>query len=393
MSNAEIDQVLNSGVQDGTLPGVVVMAVGPDRTYYQAAFGFANAAEATPMRVDTIFKVSSLTKAVTTAALMQLVERGLLSLDQPASSIVPAFKDIQVLDGFDGGVPVLRPPRREVTVAHLATHTSGLAYDIWSEKARQYRAWVGASTGITGGRDSLESPLMFDPGEAWAYGPGIDWLGEIVQAVTQRRIDDYLEQEIFKPLEMKDTAFHVPLAKRERVSAVHTRRDAESFDVLDFQWSKEPANERILSGHGLYCTVPDYSRFLQMFLNAGASAKGRRVLKPETVAAMAQNRIGDVDVGVMETTNKGLSLDAEFFPGMKKKHSAGFQITTEQWPGMRSAGSLSWAGLLNLFYWWDPERRIAVTFASQLLPFQDKRVMSLFSELEQAIYRSDWARG
>lgn len=391
MSIEEIDRILGDAVQNGTVPGVAAVVAGPSDVYYRGAFGAANASTGTPVACDTILKVSSLTKAVTTAALMQLVERGLVTVDQPVASIIPSFGKIQVLEGFDGNVPKLRPPRTEVTISHLATHTSGLAYDIWSDKVRTYKSLAGAPTGIAGDQEALFSPMIFEPGTDWAYGPGIDWLGEIIEIVAGQSVSDYLQEKIFAPLGMNDTSFFVSEDKRSRVAAVHTRDGDNSFSVIDFEWSKTPATDRILSGHGLYSTLEDYTLFLQIFLNEGLG-NGHQVLRPETVRLMTQNRIGDVNMGVMKSTNPSLSCDAEFFPGMRKKHSLGFQITTEQWPGMRSAGSLSWAGLLNLFYWWDPVQKIAVTFATQLLPFQDKRVMELFGDFERAVYKAPWVK-
>lgn len=391
MSKEEIDRILHSAVDDGIVPGVAAMVAGPSDVHYCGTFGKANVSIEAPVTRDTIYKVSSWTKAITTTALMQLVERGLIKIDQPVASIIPTFKDIQILEGFDGETPKLRPPRNEVTIGHLATHTSGLAYDIWSDKLLKYKSLTGAPSGLVGGKASLLSPLMFEPGTEWAYGTGIDWLGEVIEIVSGQRVDRYLEEMIFTPLAMKDTSFSVSDAKRARIATVHTRKDENSFTPIEFEWAPTLSADRVLSGHGLYSTLDDYTSFLQMFLNEG-TGMGRQILRPETVRSMTENRIGDVNVGVMKSTVPHLSCDAEFFPGMPKRHSLGFQITTEQWAGMRSAGSLSWAGLLNLFYWWDPTRKLAVTFATQLLPFQDKRVMELFVNFEKAVYKAPWAK-
>ena len=386
----EIDRILEEAMNENTVPGIAAMVAGPDKLHYCGAFGKKNVSTDDPIRRDTIYKVSSWTKAITTAGLMQLVELGRIEIDQPVASVIPLFKDIQVLDGFDGETPKLRSPRREVTIAHLATHTSGLAYDFWSEKLLKYKSAKGAPTGLVGRKESLLSPLMFEPGTEWAYGTGIDWLGEIIEAVSGQRVDDYLQEKIFTPLGMKDTSFSVDEAKRSRVATVHTRKGNDAFTPIAFEWTPTLGADRILSGHGLYSTLDDYISFLQMFLNEG-TAKGHRILLPETVRLMTENRIGDVNVGVMKSTVPHLSCDAEFFPGMPKRHSLGFQITTQEWEGMRSAGSLSWAGLLNLFYWWDPKRKLAATFATQLLPFQDPRVMTLFVTFEKAVYKASWA--
>ncbi|QUS41935.1 class A beta-lactamase-related serine hydrolase [Tardiphaga alba] len=387
MDSKDLDQLLGDAVNDHVIPGVGVMVSGPDKVHYCGVFGQKNVETADPIARDTIYKVSSWTKAITTTAFMQFVERGDIRLDQPVSSLIPAFKDIQVLDGFDGERPRLRKPVREVTLAHLASHSSGIAYEFWSEKKDRYSKIAGVPESYAGRNAKALSPLSFDPGEQWAYGTGIDWLGEIVEILSGERVDHYLNENVFRPLDMVDTAFSLNEEQQRRLATVHTRRGDDGFTPIAFDWPNP--GQRILCGHGLYSSLDDYTKFLQMFLNNG-SRHGKQVLSPASVEVMKANQIGDVNVGVMRSTVPHLSLDAEFFPGMTKKHSVGFQITTEEWEGMRSAGSLSWAGLLNLFYWWDPARSLAVTFASQLLPFQDRRVMDLFVRLEKAIYKTSW---
>ena len=388
MGTENIDELLRDAVAAGTVPGVVATVTGPATISYRGAFGKANVSTGAAVTHDTVFRISSLTKSVVTAGLMQLVERGLVDPDQPVSSIIPAFGDIQVLDGFDGSTPRLRPPRTKVAVSHLATHTSGLAYDVWSAKMLHFQETTGAVSSFTGKREGLFLPLMFDPGTDWAYGTGVDWLGEVIEAVTGRRVDDYLQEEIFAPLRMHNTSFTIDESQRPRLAAVHARDEAGEFIATDFDWA--PA-DRVLSGHGLYSTVDDYTLFLQMLLNDGVG-NGHRILRPDTVRQMIENRIGDLEVPVMRSTMPHLSCDAEFFPGMPKKQSLGFQVTTEQRPGMRSPRSQFWAGLFNLFYWWDPAQKLAAIFATQLLPFQDPRVMELFESFERAVYDSSSGR-
>ena len=207
--------------------------------------------------------------------------------------------------------------------------------------------------------------------------------GEIVEKVSGTRIDQYLHDNIFAPLGMSSTGFSVPQAKHGKLVAVHTREPDRSFTATDFSWT--PTGDHILSGHGLYSTVEDYMVFLQVFLNGGM-VKGTRILRPETLRLMGENRIGEINVSLMRSARPTLSKDAELFRGMIKKHSLGFQITTEESPGTRSAGSLSWAGLFNLFYWIDPSRGIAAAFATQLLPFNDAGVMFFNDTAATEIY-------
>jgi len=386
MSQTRIDEILQGGVDEGVLPGVVVTVDGPGSVLYRGAFGLANTETEQPMTGDTMFRISSLTKSLVGLALMQCVERGLLSLDQPLETIIPEFGRIQVLDGFVDGKPQLREPKFKATIAQVATHTAGLAYDVWCKDIFRYQEVTGEPSSFTGKREGMFLPLAFDPGTNWAYGTGTDWIADVVQAVTGIPIDIYLEEEVFAPLGMTDTTFEVKEANRSRLAAVHTRDDLGGFVATPFDWS--PA-ERTLSGHGLYSTMSDYSRYLQMLLNGG-TLDNRQLLLPKTLEQFAENRIGELDVPVMPAGIPTLTRNAEFFRGMQKKQSIGFQILAERIPGMRSEGSLYWAGLFNLFYWWDRINQIAVTFATHLLPFQDERVMDLFDQFERTVYEVKW---
>lgn len=298
---------------------------------------------------------------------MQLIERGLIQIDQPVASIIPEFAEIQVLEGFDGDTPRLRPPKTQVTLRHLATHTSGFAYELWNDRILKYLLVTGHPGVVTGSKKVLFTPLAFDPGTDWAYGIGMDWLSQVVEAVSGQAIDKYLEDNIFGPLGMTRTTFAPSQAERASLVTVHARRADGTITPIHFDWVPNP--EYILAGHGLYSTADDYMKFLQMFLHDGRF-NGHEILEPASVRQMTENRIGDLYMQVMKTADPRQSCDAEFFPGMKKKHSFGFQINTEQWPGMRSAGSLAWAGLYNVFYWWDPTSGVAATILMQFVPFQ-----------------------
>ena len=339
------------------------------------------------MTYDTLFRISSLTKAVTCTAAMQLVERGLLRLDQPVASIIPEFENIQVLEGFDGDTPRLRPPKTQATVCQLATHTAGFAYEIWSDKILKYQRVTGHPGIVTGSREVLFTPLAFDPGTDWAYGIGFDWLSQVVEAVSGQTIDKYLQENVFGPLGMNRTSFSPGEEERASLATVHARGADGSMTPIDrhFDWVQHP--EYVLGGHGLYSTAGDYIKFVQTFLHDGR-LNGNKILEPASVQVMTQNHIGDLYTKPMKTTDPALSNDAEFFPGMPKKHSPGFQINTEQWPGMRAAGSLGWAGLFNVFYWWDPTNGVAATILMQLVPFQDPRAMELYANFEKAVYAS-----
>jgi CubicO group peptidase (beta-lactamase class C family) len=367
------------------VPGVVALVAQGRDPIYAGAFGVRSLERPQPMTLDSVFYIASMTKPVTTTAALQLVEQGKLALDQPAGEILAELKAPQVLDGFDAqGKPILRPARTQVTLRNLLTHTSGFTYDVWDRDMERYRREAGVPPTATGKNAALVTPLSFDPGARWEYGTGIDWAGKMVEKASGQRLDAYVREHIFEPLGMNDTSYRPGPAQRDRVVAMHARQADGSLKVIEFSTPEQP--EFIPGGGGLYSTAPDYLRFARMILGHG-SLDGARVLKPETVADMGRNQIGDVDVVLLKTTTPQRSLDAEFFPGLKKKWGLGFMINAEDAPTGRSAGSLAWAGIANTYFWIDPKRELAGVVMMQLLPFVDTEAMATFTAFESGIYK------
>ncbi|HEV2546135.1 MAG TPA: serine hydrolase domain-containing protein [Stellaceae bacterium] len=381
-----IDEALAEAVKSGRIPGVVALAANDKGPIYSGAFGVRSLAQSQPMTVDSVFWIASMTKAVTTTAAMQMVEEGKLKLDLPASEILPELASAQVLEGFDAaGSPQLRPAKRPITLRQLLTHTAGYTYDIWNENTGRYEKYANLPGIITCKDDALKTPLAFDPGDRWEYGINIDYAGKMVEKVSGQRLESYFHDRIFGPLGMTDTSFKLSPSQRERLVAMHARGDDGSLKPIEFEMPQEP--EFFMGGGGLYSTGPDYLKFVRMFLNHG-SLDGKTVLRPETVATMAQNQIGDLRVVMLKTVAPGSSTDAEFFPGMVKKWGLGFMINTETAPTGRTAGSLAWAGLGNTYFWIDPTRNVAGVILMQLLPFGDPRALQAFSEFESRVYKT-----
>jgi methyl acetate hydrolase len=337
------------------------------------------------MTPDTVFWIASMTKAITSAAAMQLVEQGRLALDAPIAEVLPELAAPQVLEGFDaGGEPRLRPARRPITLRHLITHTAGFVYDIWNAEMGRYMDKSGIPGIITCQNAALALPLTFDPGERWDYGINIDWVGKAVERVSGQKLGAYFAEHLFAPIGMTDTAFKLTRDHRARLAAMHARGEDGTLAVIPFEIPQEPEFE--MGGGGIYSTAADYLAFARLFLDDGRAANGRQVLKPETVRLMAQNAIGDLNVQLLKTAIPASSNDAEFFPGMVKKWGLGFMISTEAVPGERSAGSLAWAGLGNTYFWIDPADGVAGVILMQLLPFADAKSLALLDRFEKAVY-------
>ncbi|HEU0062247.1 MAG TPA: serine hydrolase domain-containing protein [Hyphomicrobiaceae bacterium] len=383
--NSAIDKILARAAETGEVPGVVAMATDRDGSIYEGAFGKRVLGQPAAMSPDTVAWIASMTKAITGAAAMQLVEQGKLDLDAPAAAVVSELEQAQVLEGFDAaGQPKLRPPKRPITLRHLLTHTAGFGYEIWNGDVAAYQTAKNVPGIISCQNAALQTPLLFDPGEKWYYGINIDWAGKMVEAVSGKRLGAYMQEHLFAPLGMTSTAFKIAPTMRERLAKIHQRGDDDVLTpLLDLEIPQDA--EFDMGGGGLYSTAGDYLKFVRMILNRG-KANGEQVLSPETVDQMARNNMGDARVSLLKTVAPTLSNDAEFFPGMSKTWGLSFQINDEAAPTGRPAGGLMWAGLANSYYWIDPTTGIGGVYLTQVLPFADKKALPLYYAFETAFY-------
>jgi CubicO group peptidase (beta-lactamase class C family) len=380
----QIDRILQQASDTGAVPGAVAIAATGSEVIYQGAFGKRDVSKDTTMTADSVFWMASMTKAITGAAAMQLVEQGKLSLDAPIGTVLPDLAEAQVLDGFDsGGAPKLRPARHPITLRHLLTHTAGFCYDMWNGDMVRYLDHTQTPPFRSGLNAAMKVPVMTDPGTRWEYGTNIDFVGKAVEAASGKRLDGYFRDHLFAPLGMIDTAFVIGSDQRKRLVAMHSRGADGALTPISFEINQDP--EFFAGGGGLYGTAPDYIKFTQMILNKGVG-NGNRVLRPETVALMAQNHIGELSMTRMVSAVPTATNHVDFLPGIDKKYGLSFMINTAPTPEGRSAGSLAWAGLANTYYWIDPVRDITGVIMMQLLPFADSTCLRVFSDFERAVY-------
>lgn len=382
---ATFDGILTAGIEAGAAPGATAVVVNRDGTQWEGAAGERQIGSGSVMTHDTVGAIFSMTKALTGTAAMQLVERGQLSLDAPASELIPWLGEVEVLEGFDAdGKARTRPPRTAVTLRHLLTHTSGFPYEIWNANDVAWRQQTGTPSLFTLQNKGMQVPLAFDPGTQWEYGIGIDWVGKLVESASGKTLGEYLAEHVTGPLGMHDTAFAPNASMLERTAAMHARGSDGSLTPIELSPPADPEYE--MGGGGLQGTMRDYSRFIRMILNDG-ELEGQRLLQAETVAAMASNQIGDLRVKKLHTVLPNFSNDAEFFPGEPKSWGLTFQINETAWETGRPAGTLMWAGLANSYYWIDRENGIGGAYMSQIMPFADAKSMALFFDIEREAYR------
>ena len=381
-----VDAVLEKAVSgDPRVPGVVALATDREGNIYEGAAGKRMLGADPAMSIDTVFALFSTTKAVTGTAVLQLVEEGRLDLDAPAKRYAPAIGALQVLEGFDdAGAPKLRAPKRDITTRMLLLHTAGFGYDFFNESYNRMAESHGQPSVVSASKASLATPLLFDPGERWEYGSSIDWAGQVVEGVAGRRLGEVMQERIFAPLGMDSTAFTMTDDMRRRLARVHRRAADGGLEAMpDFELPQDP--EVQMGGHGLYATVPDYAKFIRMWLNDGSGPSGR-VLKRETIEMAAKNGLGDMKIKSLPGVIPWLSNEAEFFPGMPKSWALSFMINDEAAPTGRPAGSLAWAGLANLYYWIDRQNGIGGFWATQILPFADPTSVGGYLDFETAVY-------
>jgi methyl acetate hydrolase len=332
-----LDAMLRGATEARDAPGLVAVAATDKDILYEGVFGSRDLATGETMTGDTVFRIASMTKAITSTAAMQLVEQGKLKLEDPVPNIDPVLGTPQVLEGFDAsGAPKLRPAK-----------------------------------------------LIFDPGERWEYGVNTDWVGRIVESVSGKPLDAYFRDHIFGPLGMKDTDYVFSPQQQARLVSVHQRKPDGS---LEPQPQTPPFTPEFRSGGGgLYSTASDYLTFTRMLLQGG-SFNGTRILKPETMALINRNQIGDIEAGRLKTTTPARSTDVDFFPGQSLKWGLGYMINPQQGPNGRSAGTVTWAGIFNTHYWIDPARRVTGVIMMQVLPFGDPRAMKVYGQFERGVY-------
>ncbi len=380
MDASAIDGLLQEAVEGQVVPGVVAIVGDRDGTLYEGAFGPAGTA-VTP---DTMIWIASMTKALVTVAALQLVERGELALEQPVAAILPSFGALQVLEGFDGDTPRLRPPARQATIKQLMTHTAGLGYWFWNADLLRFHEVTGVPDLFSGKLAALtDVPLAGDPGVRWEYGTNIDWLGQVIEAVSGSDLASYCKQHVFEPLGMTDCTFTPSEEQLSRAMAIHARTPDGGLVEAPVEIPTEP--EFFSGGAGAFATAGDYLRFMRAMLRGG-ELDGERVLSPETVElAFSDQRDGAPLPEIMYTAVPELTNDVPSLP-VAQGFGLGFHLVFEDLPGMRRAGTGDWAGLANCYYLIDRKTGIAAAFLTQVLPFFDGRIIETLTQFEGSVY-------
>ena len=395
---ARLDRIadhFNRFVDEGKIPGYLVLIARRGKAAYFHRYGQRDVEAGRPVEEDTIFRIYSMTKPITSVGLLMLYERGLLQLDDPASDFIPAFKQVEVFKSGDAESYLTLPTEREMIIRDLLTHTAGLTYGHMHAHPidamyRQRKFFEDPAMTLSDFATSLgELPLLFSPGTRWSYSVATDVLGHIIEVISGKTLARFFADEILEPLRMSDTGFSVALDNAERFAANY-ERNSDGFLLIDSPAASLYLKQPTLcsGGGGLVSTAGDYLRFCQMLLNKGA-LDGERILGRKTVELMTSNHLPDN----CDLTNMGYLLYSESRPesvgmGFGARHNLrrGGLRTQTRHDGvgfglggsvlldpaaaqiLASAGEFAWGGAASTFFWLDPLEEMTVIFLTQLMP-------------------------
>ena len=372
---AVLDRALAEALADSDLPGMVALVTSGDSVLYRRALGVTGVGSNKPMVTDGIFRIHSMTKPITSLALMMLVERGEVDLDAPASRYLADLREREVLVSVDTteNRALTRPPSREITVRDLLRHTSGFAYTF-----SNHELLAMEENGGIGGR---AQPILHDPGERWTYGVGTAFVGWIVEEVSKQALPDFLRAEIFEPLGMNDTSFNLGPSEIDRLVDLARRVDG----VVTSGPRPDSLVGQGRGDGGLVSTADDYARFIQLILGRG-ELDSVRLLSEAAVEEMSRNQLEGITV--IEQPGAIPNLSRPFPPAGAGQDgfSLAFQVSTEEVEDRRRPGSLSWSGLGNAHFWVDPTTGIGVVLLFQIFPFYDEAVLDVMNRFEKVLY-------
>jgi CubicO group peptidase (beta-lactamase class C family) len=379
--NPTLDRYLESRLRETGIPGYVAMVVDHNGPRYTGAFGRQDVAANIAMRPDTIFRIASMTKPVTSLAVMMLIDEQKLGLDDPIEKHFPEYASPRVFESFyplDRSYTT-RPAVRSITVRHLLTHTSGLGYGFASLTLAQLQG-----EGANAKPLPVPLPLLHDPGTMWSYGESTRVLGRLVEKLSGQPLDEFLRKRIFEPLGMNETWYAVPAEKLPRVATVHRWSDGKLVEVPNAGEVRSP----VQGDGGLNTTAADYAKFIALFLNHGRTHDGQQLVQQSTLVLMGRNHIGGVRVRLQEAAAPALSAVFPLGAG-RDTFGLGFQVAgSPAVKDMRSPGSLSWAGIYNTQFWIDPDKGIGGILLMQYLPFYDRAAIETLVGFEQRVYQT-----
>lgn len=381
----DIDESLARGVAERVVSCVATAVVTRDAPALAQVIGMRSHDEGLAADSGTMFYIASMTKAVTAIAFLQLLEAGLVALDQPVADLLPDQASPSVLIGFDSdGNPILRPARSLPTLGQALTHIAGYSGGTWNPDIKRYQAQFAIPGAVSGQRKAFELPLAFDPGTRWEYGIGMDIIGRVIETVSGRSLEEYMIANIFDPLGMPDTRYSLSPEQFARMAHMSARQADGNLADLPFKPMAFP--DFFPGGGGLASTIGDFSRFVKFLLGDG-TLDGVRILQSDTMQLLDRDAIDGLGVPPPRSFDPAVSYDIDLLYGTTGDWSLSFLVNRDQLPTGRRPGSICWAGLRNTFFWADRSAGVGGVMLCQTAPFMDPHVMKLFAEFEAGAYK------
>ncbi|KAK5327265.1 hypothetical protein LTR93_002649 [Exophiala xenobiotica] len=399
-----LEQAFDAACSQRKIPGAVLAAADKSGNFaYAKAFGVRSLAEGkqAPLGLDSIFALFSSTKLVTTIAVLQLVEAGKVRLDDDVATILPEIAGQPILTGIENGKPVFTKRQNPITLRHLITHSSGLAYTFMSPPLMEYQTSLGVAGPPKNVVESYNLPLVFEAGTSWKYSTGLDWAGVLVSRLAKVDLETYFQTNILKPLGISDTTFwptkHPDLAGRVASMSIRDAADPQGKAQAYSGPDMHSAAQTEMGGQGLYSSAPSYLKILHSLL-----VDDEKILKKETTALMFQPQLAEESRDSLQALyasrpTRGPCAIGKFPPGVRYDWGLGGLLTTEdvnqEGVIFRRKGCLNWSGMPNLFWFLDRNAGVCGFYGGQLMPSGDAQVQELICLFEKTIYKEASAKG
>ena len=382
----KINLVIEAALEESNIPYAAYAVTNSKETLFSGSVGYEDLKKTKPLETNAIFRIASMTKALTTSAFMILAKEKELDLHSPAENYIDNLKSLQVASVENDEI-IYSEPETKVTLHQLLTHTSGFGYDFHHETLSHLLLDKKIVDLLDKEGKFLEAPLIEQPGKYWHYGIGLGWIGRIIETLSEQSLNDYMTEKLFKPLEMSNTSFDISTIGEDRLPKIYSiEEDGSLIDISELMTSPQ-IDKFAYGGGGVFSCPDDYAKFLRMFLNGG-KANGENVLSIETVKQMTTNQIGELNVPFQPTFNPSIIAPNEWFPGIEKKWGYSFMINSEDVPNRRTKGSCAWSGIMNTFFWFDQQKDIGGTIMMQIAPCYHEKPKQVLKRFEEAIYKS-----
>ena len=366
------------------IPSLSVIITNKDQNLYENYLGFKNSKNKTPFDELSIVRIASMTKPITSLCIFQLIEQNLISLETNLQDIDKRFSDVKIIKKTDNKINYIKP-KSNIKIKHLLNHTSGYGYQFLNPEIKYLVDNKLLQDLKDDGGDFLDAPILFEPGTRWNYGIGIDLLGHVIEKLSNQKLNDYMKENLFDKIGMKNTTFHLEENKFENLAYVYDYIDNKLMLNKDITFYQEEKINRLFhaGGGGLFSNAQDYAKFMRIFLS-----EKNDILSQDSINLMKTNQIGDLEVKRMPSVDQEFSASLDYDDNIEKKFGYGFMINNSKTLEGRPIGSIFWTGIFNSFFWIDFENQIGCAIFMQILPYMNEVSLRAYNEIEKSIYEN-----